>query len=151
VLIVNPPVSATTYLLYINSLFQAVSIYVMAIYYGECFGRGGGGLLSSYASFLGQSKKDDESLLPVTHSLANHPNEETHSTLSASPNGSLYVFSEYCKHLSFAQSQSIPFLTTLTFLSHLTPTSSIPHHISTLLLTSSLAHSYSLLLSFSRR
>jgi hypothetical protein len=34
-LTVDPPVSATTYLLYINSVFQAFSIYLLACYYGE--------------------------------------------------------------------------------------------------------------------
>lgn len=32
---VHPPINATTYLLYINSCFQALSVYALAIAYGE--------------------------------------------------------------------------------------------------------------------
>lgn len=33
-----PPISIMTYIIYINSLIQAISVYALAFYYGELFG-----------------------------------------------------------------------------------------------------------------
>jgi len=67
-----PPVASTTYLIYSNSIFQALSIYSLAIYYGEfdLFP------LLSKGVENGEAKKESEKKVLETRKMSSNHNAD---------------------------------------------------------------------------